>query len=226
MKVRLEWVYQPVRGKKRMRFLSDYVTPEEALFFYRDIERTGRVKSLEFYDATGMQWLKKELEKLVEQIETEPHAITAYFDGGHNRETHTAGLGTVIYYEKDGKSYRIRKNDRFEEIETNNEAEYAALWLLLLELEELEVHHTDITIKGDSQVVLNQLTGEWPTYEEHLNRWLDRIEEKLKTLGLTPNYILIPRKENQEADRLASQALEGTPIASHLTIDEKESGQN
>lgn len=103
-------------------------------------------------------------------------------------------------------------------METNNEAEYAALYFTLTILEELGVHHLPCEFIGDSQVVLKQLEGEWPCYEDVLNRWLDRIENKQKELGLEPRYTVVSRKENKEADKLASQALEGKMINSKMQI--------
>ena len=48
--------------------------------------------------------------------------------------------------------------------------------------------------------------------KKYLNSWLDRIEEKIKSLGIVPKYTAISRNDNKEADKLASQALEGKEI--------------
>ena len=103
-------------------------------------------------------------------------------------------------------------------MESNNEAEYAAFWLLLQELEALGVHHIEVTFKGDSQVVLNQLSGDWPVYEDEFIRWIDRIEDKMKKLGIKPIYEPISRKLNKECDQLALQALNGVDIDSRLEM--------
>ncbi len=75
-----------------------------------------------------------------------------------------------------------------------------------------------VTFRGDSQVVLNQLGGEWPVFEERENRWIDRIEAKLAELGLKPHYESIGRAENKEADMLATQALKGEIIFSRKQL--------
>jgi ribonuclease HI len=103
-------------------------------------------------------------------------------------------------------------------MDTNNEAEYAAFYYALNILEDLGVHHLSCEFKGDSQVVLKQLEGEWPCYEDALNSWLDRIEGKIKALGLIPKYTSISRKDNKEADKLATQALEGKEIFAKTLI--------
>ncbi|WP_216827835.1 reverse transcriptase-like protein [Alkalihalobacterium elongatum] len=222
MKVRIEWHYQIPKSKNTYLLTTELMNVQDILYMARDIEKTGRVKSLQFYDQMDSEWTKKELEKLLEKEAEEPQQIVAFFDGGYDKATNTAGLGVVIYYEKNGQKFRVRKNERIEEIDSNNEAEYAALWNLLLQLEELEVHHTDLTIKGDSLVVINQLTNEWPCYEEDLDRWLDRIEKKTKQLGFNINYKSISRKENREADQLASQALNEIFISSHSNLNDSE----
>ncbi|MGO4886489.1 reverse transcriptase-like protein [Anaerobacillus sp. MEB173] len=219
MKIQIQYQYRPKRTKKTTFFSSEFIPIAEALHVAKDLEGSGRAENIAFYDETGMEWLKKELEKYTKKIETEPHNVTVYFDGGFDREERLAGLGVAIYFEQDGQSYRIRKNDCFEQIENNNEAEYAAFWLGLLELELLGVQHQEVLFKGDSQVVINHLSGDWPCYEEDLQRWIDRIEEKIKNLGLKPNYELIGRNANKEADQLAGQALKDVSISSKIQID-------
>ncbi|MFD3446040.1 reverse transcriptase-like protein, partial [Microbacteriaceae bacterium 4G12] len=162
---------------------------------------------------------KKEAVKLVKKVEEEPHDIIVYFDGGYNVQTKEAGIGVSMYYQKDGKTYRIRRNEQFAGIENNNEAEYAALLYAMQILEELGVQYQKITLRGDSQVVLQQILGEWPCYEPNLNQYLDRIEEKSKELKLKLNCEPISRKNNKEAHQLATQALEGVSIDSHAAVE-------
>ncbi|ADE68497.1 Putative protein YpeP [Priestia megaterium] len=183
-----------------------------------DLEKTGRTKEIFLLDEQQQKWTVKEAKKLLQEVQTEPHDIVAYFDGGYEHDTLLAGLGVVIYFKQNNNSYRIRRNSRLQEIESNNEAEYAAFYYLIQVLEELGVHHIPVTFRGDSQVVLNQLAGEWPCFEEEFNRYLDRIEDKMQELGIRPVYEPISRKENEEADQLATQALQGIPIASRKQV--------
>ena len=168
----------------------------------------------------GTVWTKKEVTKLLTQVDTEPQNVTVYFDGGFRKNEGLSGLGIAIYFEQIKKQWRIRKNSVLEQLESNNEAEYAAFYEALKQLEELGVHHQRCVFKGDSLVVLNQLSGEWPCYEQPLNRWIDQIEEKLEKLSLHPIYEQISRKANQEADHLASQALSGEEIFSKLELNQ------
>lgn len=217
MNYKLEWTYK-IKGKDGVVFQSDWLEGELALFIGEDIEKSGKGINLIYHDEMGTEWNTKEMRKLLAEIEEEPHDLIVYFDGGFNKRTYQAGLGAVIYYKQGKKKYRIRANELFNEIDNNNEAEYAAIYFTLNLLEEMEVHHMTCEFKGDSQGVLMQLKGEWPCYEENLNRWLDRIEKKIKDLSIEARYTLIPRTENKEADKLATQALEGKIINSKMQV--------
>ncbi|MFS0672093.1 ribonuclease H family protein [Ornithinibacillus sp. 179-J 7C1 HS] len=217
MKIKIKMTYKTPKGTEAS-FVSDEMTPEKALLLAEDLEKIGRAKHMTFYDNHDTTWMFKELKKYVESVDIEPHNVVVFFDGGFDVETKRSGLGCVIYYEQDGKQYRIRKNALVEELNTNGEAEYAALHFAIGELELLGVHHLPVTFTGDSQGVINQLKDEWPCYEEELLRWIDRIEKKLEQLGITPEYQLVPRKKNGEADHLATQAINGTEIMSNTEL--------
>jgi ribonuclease HI len=222
MNIRIEWAYRTPKGTETF-FRSEEMPEAQAVLLAEDIERTGRVKSLQFVDRFDSTWTLKELKGYIKGIETEPHNIEVYFDGGFEVETNRSGLGCVIYYEQSGKAYRLRQNAPSADLASNNEAEYAALYLGVQELELLNVHHLPVRFIGDSKVVINQMRGDWPALENELSRWADRIEDKLKKLGIQPEYELVPRKSNAEADRLATQALNGVEISGTLELaaDEK-----
>lgn len=183
-----------------------------------DFIKTGRTVDITILDEMGNEWTKKEYVKLKKAIELEPSNIIVYFDGGYDLEQKVAGIGIVIYYDKGDKHFRVRSNYRLEELESNNEAEYAALYNAIMLLEELNIRHMPCTIKGDSHGVLKQLSGEWPCFEKVLNQWLDRIESKIKKLGIKPIYEPIPRSNNKEADQLASQALNNKIVQSQIEL--------
>ncbi|WP_223701965.1 reverse transcriptase-like protein [Sutcliffiella deserti] len=217
MKVTVEWHYHTPRHIETI-FRSEEMDSRLALRLAEDMEKTGRAKQIYFFDLKGEEWTKKEILKWIKQSETGISDVIAYFDGGYDVQTKLAGIGNVVYYNQNKKDYRYRINARLEELESNNEAEYAAFYYLVQQLEHLGIKAMDVTFKGDSLVVLNQLSGEWPCYDELFNRWLDKIEEKLKALKIKAIYEPVQRKENEEADRLAKQALEGTPIESNLLL--------
>ncbi|GAB3058306.1 ribonuclease H family protein [Virgibacillus ainsalahensis] len=215
MNVRIELTYRTPKGTETT-FSSDEMRAKKALLLVEDLEKTKRMKHVMFIDSHDNTWNLKELKKQMEEIRTEPHDVTVYFDGGFDLNTNKSGLGCVIYYKQNDKIFRLRKNALVEELETNNEAEFAAFHLGLQELEHLGVHHLPVMFHGDSQVVINQLKEDWPVYEEELSKWLDRIERKINQLGVDPEYELLSRKKNKEADQLASQALREIEIESTM----------
>ncbi|SHG28283.1 reverse transcriptase-like protein [Ornithinibacillus halophilus] len=217
MDVKLELVYSTPKGTT-VDFTSDMMRAEKALLIIEDLEKTKRLKHITIIDRYDSTWTIKDLMKHIEGIQTEPHNITVYFDGGYDIQTKKSGIGCAIYYEQNGKTYRLRKNTLIEELESNNEAEYAAFHLALQELELMGVHHLTVTFVGDSQVVINQMNEEWPVYEEELSKWADRLEQKMEQLGIQPEYKLVPRKRNREADQLASQALNHIDITSVMEL--------
>ncbi|SET16895.1 ribonuclease HI [Oceanobacillus limi] len=219
MNVRMEITYRTPKGTETL-FNTEEMRAKKALLLAEDLEKTGRLKHIVFIDSQDNAWSLKELRKQMEDIKTEPHDVTVYFDGGFDLKTKRSGLGCAIYYEQNGKSLRLRKNALVDELDTNNESEYAAFHLGVQEIELLGVHHLPVTFVGDSQVVINQLSGEWPVYEEELARWADRIEAKLRELGIHPEYQLVSRKKNREADHLASQALQEIEISSLIELKE------
>lgn len=215
----MQWTYHASK-KPTADFVSDWLDAGTALVITEDLEKAGRLKEVEFKDEFDTIWTKKELKKLLTEVEEEPQDVTVFFDGGFQKEQRVAGIGAAIYYRQGKKHWRIRTNLRLEQFESNNEAEYAAFYEAVRQMEELGVHHQSCLFKGDSLVVLNQLSGEWPCMEENLNKWLDRIEAQLEKLKIIPVYKPISRKENQEADRLATLALQGEVIFSKSEIAE------
>ncbi|WP_033541406.1 reverse transcriptase-like protein [Planococcus sp. CAU13] len=212
MKVRLEWIYRSTRGVETV-FRSDEMPAAQGVQIAEDIERTKRAKEIIFIDTyDDSTWTMKEMKKYLKSIETEPHDITVFFDGGFDLENRSSGLGCVIYYSQNGKTYRLRQNEQVDGLVSNNEAEYAALHLCVQELEFLEVKNMPVRFSGDSKIVVNGMSGDWPVIEAELVRWADRIEAKLAKMGIQAEYELIPRRDNAEADRLATQALKGIRI--------------
>lgn len=220
MQIRIEWSYKTPKGTESF-FRSEEMTAAKTLLIIEDIERTGRVKKLELFDNFDSSWTVKELKAYLKGLEKDPHNVTVCFDGGFDRDSRRSGLGCAIYYEQNGKSYRLRQNAPASEHASNNEAEYAALYLGVQELELLGVHHLPVRFLGDSNVVIRQMSGEWPALEKDLSGWADRIDDKLKNLGIQPEFELVPRKQNAEADRLATQALDGIDITGTIELVEE-----
>jgi ribonuclease HI len=212
MNFSIEYMYKHPKSHLKIRFVSDPVSLQEAIFTANDLEKTGRISELIFIDTKGVTWTKKELLKLTEVKKEEPKEIRVFFDGGFLTESRMSGQGIIIYFSQNGINYRLKKNASFTNIESNNEAEYAALWAAARELEELGVQYEQVLIRGDSKVVIEQMKGEWPCYEVSLQNWADKIETLFKKLQIEPVYEWIARNENKDADHLVNQALNGKII--------------
>jgi ribonuclease HI len=218
MKMKLKFKYAS-KTSSDIWFESSWFSRKETMIHVDDLMKTGRVVELEIIDEMDNSWTRKEFIKLNQELDKEPENIVVFFDGGFDKENGHSGIGIVVYYEKGADRFRIRKNEKLEGLENNNEAEYAALHNALLLLEEIGVKNAPCTIKGDSQVVLKQLEGEWPCFDDGLNRWLDRIELVIDKLKLKVTVDILNRNDNKEADKLANQALSGTEVHSHKRIE-------
>ena len=92
---------------------------------------------------------------------------------------------------------------------TNNVAEWVALGKALAYLVAEKVRPDTLTILGDSQLVINQLTGDSECHNDTLRMFRDRCIEHLTWLGCTWKAMWIPREQNVEADRLSRAAYVG-----------------
>lgn len=88
---------------------------------------------------------------------------------------------------------------------TNNVAEYTAV---IRGLERaLELGATDVLLRSDSQLLINQLTGRYRVKTPHLQPLHRRVRE-LGARFDTIEYEHVRRERNTEADRLANLGVE------------------
>jgi ribonuclease HI len=98
---------------------------------------------------------------------------------------------------------------------TNNICEYRAVrgalrWLIENRHKKLK-DCTDIEIRTDSQLVVNQVNGKWATNAVHLKVFRDECAQMLKQLGA--RLVWIPRDENDVADALTRVAYQQATVA-------------
>jgi ribonuclease HI len=126
---------------------------------------------------------------------------TMFFDGCSKNNPGEAGIGVVVY------------NSNYEEIaivsqsigiRSNNEAEYIAL---IEGLKTLVIRGIkSVTVFGDSQLVIKQVTKEYKVKSEKLIPLYNKTQELLKQFEYIEfNHIL--RNKNKRADQLANIAL-------------------
>lgn len=142
--------------------------------------------------------------------------ITINFDGGcqpRNPGGHMAWAVVTQYTASDGALLKFRYHG-FQSAasqNTNNVAEYLAFKLALERLREIigsiPGSLKKITIQGDSQLVIKQMSGEW-NIKQGLYVNLAKIclieLESLKSEGYEISLRWIPRKDNTEADALCN----------------------
>ncbi|WP_433628029.1 ribonuclease HI [Halomicrococcus sp. NG-SE-24] len=124
-----------------------------------------------------------------------------YFDGASRGNPGPAAIGWVIVT-SDGIAA-----DGGERIgrATNNQAEYAAL---VRALEAASDYGFDeVEVKGDSQLIVKQVTGAWDTNDPELRERRVRVRELLEHFD---DWSLdhVPREVNERADELANEALD------------------
>jgi ribonuclease HI len=122
-----------------------------------------------------------------------------HFDGGARPNPGQGAIGVVIQTDH----WEIKRNDTVGGT-TNNRAEYLAL-LRGLELA-LARGCTAVEAKGDSKLVVEQVSGNWDVNDPELKTLHDRVQahaEQFDEFELAH----IDRERNAEADALASKAL-------------------
>ncbi len=128
--------------------------------------------------------------------------LEVYTDGGARNNPGPAGIGVVI----GDKEYAEYIGDA-----TNNVAEYKAVIFALKKAKHLlgksKLKNTEVIVNIDSELIVNQLNGEYKVLERELQLLFMEIWNlKFNFPFLRFNYI--PREENKKADYLVNQAID------------------
>ncbi|MHB9288549.1 ribonuclease HI family protein [Halobacteriales archaeon Cl-PHB] len=121
-----------------------------------------------------------------------------HFDGGARPSNPgPAAIGYTI----EAEDWSDEGSDHFGKA-TNNEAEYHAL------IRGLEVASeqgcTEVEARGDSQLVVRQVAGDWQTNEQHLRELRNRAREVAEEFE-TFEIVWVDREENLRADELVDR---------------------
>jgi len=128
--------------------------------------------------------------------------LIIFTDGGARGNPGPAGIGVAIY---DENKKSIAELSAFLGVATNNQAEYQALIAALRKATELGASELDCYL--DSELVVKQLKREYKVK----NKDLAPLFLTIHNLSLNfkkISYTHIPRERNQEADRLANEAMD------------------
>jgi len=129
--------------------------------------------------------------------------IVIYTDGGARGNPGPAGAGAVII---DGETtFELKKY--LGERQTNNWAEYEAVALALTEAKEKGLARRALEVRMDSQLVVEQLSGNWKIKEPALKTQAAKVRTLLIDFP-SHKFLYVPRAQNKEADRLVNEAID------------------
>jgi ribonuclease HI len=129
--------------------------------------------------------------------------VIIYTDGGARGNPGPAGAGVVI--QDGGKSFEFKKY--LGEHQTNNWAEYEAVALALTEAKKKKLAGRSLEIRMDSQLVVEQLSGNWKIKEPGLKTQAAKVRALLVDFP-SHKFVYIPREKNKEADKLVNEAID------------------
>jgi broad specificity phosphatase PhoE/ribonuclease HI len=124
-------------------------------------------------------------------------------DGGSRGNPGPAGYGSVVWT-ADRRTV-LAESKQAIGIATNNVAEYRGL---IAGLEEaVKVGATDVDVRMDSKLVVEQMSGRWKVKHPDLRVLIEQATAVAKRFD-SVDYGWIPRAENSHADRLANEAMD------------------
>lgn len=134
------------------------------------------------------------------------------FDGASEPNPGPSGSAYVIFgpmYEEEESGNFVRdvvvEGYMYIEHATNNQAEYTALILGLQKALELGIQ--TIEVEGDSNLVVNQVSGNWKVKDLKLSILCDKAKG-LYSKFPKKSIKHIPRNENADADMLSKEAIQ------------------
>jgi len=138
----------------------------------------------------------------VSVIEEGSGRVYAYFDGASRGNPGPAAVGWVLVSPGDGV---VAEGSETIGRTTNNRAEYEALIAVLEAATRYGFEEVDV--RGDSQLIVRQVRGEWNANDPDLRERRVRVRELLD--GFDDWSIThVPRDVNERADDLANEALD------------------
>jgi hypothetical protein len=124
-----------------------------------------------------------------------------YFDGG-SRGNPGIAAGAAVIILTEGRSLTIA---RYFERATNNEAEYTGLIIGLEKAQELGLK--SLEIRGDSQLIINQVKGDWKVKSESLRPFYQRACRLVAQFEQI-SWCWVERAKNSLADAAANQCMD------------------
>jgi ribonuclease HI len=135
-----------------------------------------------------------------DKFKIEVKYLTGFFDGASRGNPGIAGAGCCIL---DGGDV-VWECAKYLGVKTNNEAEYAALITLLAEARSRGMR--EIEIRGDSKLVVSQVSRKWKINKPNLMALAKEAWELMEDMKV--RLVWVPREENTLADKLSNRAID------------------
>jgi broad specificity phosphatase PhoE/ribonuclease HI len=140
-----------------------------------------------------------------------PRSVVVEADGGARGNPGPAGYGAVVRDAATGDVLAERSGGLGST--TNNVAEYSGLIAGLRAAAELGT--TEIEVRMDSKLVVEQMTGNWRVRQPHLQPLASEAAALVRRFQRV-RWRWVPRAQNQHADRLANEAMDAQAAAAGL----------
>ncbi len=131
--------------------------------------------------------------------------LIIYTDGGARGNPGIAGAGAVIFDEHGGVLGEV--SEYLGDNLTNNYAEYEAIVLVLHLCHKLGLQDSEIEIRADSKLAIEQLSGRWKVKDASIKEQFNKVKDILKGFK-NVKFIHVRRELNKHADALANQAMD------------------
>jgi len=151
-------------------------------------------------------------------VNSQKSKVIIHTDGGARGNPGPAAIGIIADLRGLNADLRglkadqrgIKEYSKFLGTATNNEAEYQAIIFALKKIKQLigkeKAEETEVEVRSDSELVVNQLNGNYKIKEKDLVPFFIEIWNLKQDFGKV-NFVQIPREENKEADLLVNREL-------------------
>jgi len=133
-------------------------------------------------------------------------------DGGARGNPGPAAIGIVFFNQNEEIIYKHKETIG---TATNNQAEYKAIIKALELLQKSKWfrennHKKDYKIicRLDSQLVVEQISGNYKIKNDGIKELIADLKRHLENIGISIEFLYIPRNQNKLADKLVNLALD------------------
>lgn len=136
-------------------------------------------------------------------LNTDGGVRTGGVRGPTQGRTGRAAIAAVIK-DEDG-NVLFKQGMRLSASSTVNEAEYSGIVYGLFNAHKLGA--TEVEVRSDSQLVVNQINGDWQVKQPSLFEFLEEVRVETGKFDKV-TFVWVPREQNQHADMIAREILD------------------